>query len=130
MGDILLNAITNSGNPSIVLDVQWELRQQDDLLASRSETITEYHQYIWARTKEFSLPIITVNSADTKTINDYWRTAIALDFTLNSSESSTVQVQITNTGLPLGSFQAPYEYRWAGTLLLRATNDSDFGANP
>ena len=123
MGDILLSGVK--------LDVQWEFQQRDDLLASRAQTISEYHQYIWSRTKEFSVPIILVNSADTKTINDWWRIAVVLEFTLNSSEANTtLKVQITNNGIPLGTFQSPYEYRWAGTLLLRSTNDSDFGANP
>ena len=123
MGDILLSGVK--------LDVQWEFQQRDALLASRSGTMTEYHQFVWARTKEFSVPIISVNSADTKTINDWWRIATVLEFTLNSSETdTTLKVQITNAGMPLGTFQSPYEYRWAGTLLLRAIDASGFGANP
>lgn len=130
MGQVIINAVTNSGNPSITLNAAWTLEQPDPIIAGRGQTLTEYHQFIWSRTKQFNIPIILVDSGDADTINGWWRTAQVLDFTLNSSEASTVRAQINNTGLPLGEFDPPYTELFQGTLLLRAIDNSDFGANP
>lgn len=130
MGQVIINAVTNSGSPSLTLNAAWTLEQPDTMLAARSPTLIEYHQREWSRTKQFNIPITLVSSGDADTINGWWRTAQVLDFTLNSSEASTVQVQINNTQYPIGQFDPPYFEKYQGTLILRAIDNSDFGANP
>ena len=130
MGQVLLNAIANSGNPPVTLNADWTLEQRDGLQAGRGQTLTEYQQFIWSRTKQFSLPIVLISSADTNTINGWWRTAQILDFTLNSSEGSTLRTQLVGSSLPVGQFDPPYRSLYRATLLLRALDTSDFGANP
>ena len=130
MGQVLINAVTNSGNSPVILNAAWTLEQPDEQLAARGLTMTEYHQWIWSRTKQFNVPISLVTSGDANALNGWWRIATPLDFTLNSSEASTVRVQISNQQLPLGGFDPPYTELYQGTLVLRAIDNSDFGANP
>ncbi len=130
MGQVLLNAETNSGNPSVALNAGWTLEQRDTMLAARSRTFIDTHNFIWSRTKEFQIPTMLISSSDMSTINDWWRTVKVLDFTLNSSEATTVKVQLMHSQLPVAQFDPPYRDKFRATLLLRAIDNSDFGANP
>ena len=132
MSGPLLNAITNSGNPPVELHTGWDFKQVDPQESGEESTLgNDYRRFIWSTTKAFNAQIIAASSAEASQVQEWWKTAIVCDFTLNDSEANTtVKVQIVNQAVPLGQFKYPYTDLFVGTLRLRAIDNSAFGANP